>query len=98
MWRCAAFSISWRLVRLGGGVLRVPSAVAACLLAIGRSDAHGWGTECAVTADGASWYSANYAGSSYFTPGDDCGSGKLASSGGSHTVTGCSRRVLARCP
>ena len=59
--------------------------------------AHGWSTSCAVTADGAAWYSASQR--SY--AGDRCGSGNfLASSGGSHTVTDCyaRRRVLARCP
>eukprot|EP01045_Picozoa_sp_COSAG04_P005491 COSAG04_NODE_255_length_18797_cov_46.325968_17_plen_455_part_00 len=54
--------------------------------------AHGWSTICPVTA-GASWGSANYG-----RPGDLCGSGNyLTSSDGSHTVMGCSRRVLARC-
>ena len=51
--------------------------------------AHGWSTECAVAADGWSWYSGS---------GDRCSSSVLASSGGSHTVTSCWRRVLARCP
>ena len=59
--------------------------------------AHGWSTRCAVTADGAAWYSANM-----IDAGDDCayGSNRLASSGGSHTVTNCGyrKRVLARCP
>ena len=55
--------------------------------------AHGWSTACAVAADGASWVSAN-------PWGLGCpGSGNyLASSGGSHTVTACPMRVLARCP
>ena len=59
--------------------------------------AHGWSTSCAVAADGAAWWSAN----TYGTPGDRCGDSwrnYLASSGGSHTVTSCTRRVLARCP
>ena len=56
--------------------------------------AHGWSTDCAVTADGAAWWSANNG----YVPGDRCGSDDLASSGGSHTVTACWRRVLARCP
>ena len=57
--------------------------------------AHGWSTACAVTADGAAWRSANQGSSA----GGRCGSGNyLASSGGSHTVTGCFLRVLARCP
>ena len=51
--------------------------------------AHGWSTYCAVAADGWSWYSGS---------GDRCSSSVLASSGGSHTVTSCPRRVLARCP
>ena len=50
-----------------------------------------------VLANGAAsaWGSANA-----HSPGDRSGSGLLASSGGSHTVTGCGygRRVLARCP
>ena len=54
--------------------------------------AHGWSTGCAVLADGTAWASANagYAGNS-------CTSGRLATSGGTYTVTGCHRRVLARC-
>ena len=57
--------------------------------------AHGWSTDCAVTADGATWNSANFG-----RAGDRCGWSRnyLASSGGSHTVTGCRKRVLARCP
>ena len=54
--------------------------------------AHGWSTHCAVLADGTTWYSANY------NPGDQCGSSlRLATSGGTYTVTGCRLRVLARC-
>ncbi len=55
--------------------------------------AHGWSTTCVVLADGSAWRSANHG-----RAGDRCGSGRLASSGGSHTVTSCWRRVLARCP
>ena len=46
---------------------------------------------------GGTWQSGNYG--SY--AGDSCcwdEGGCLASSGGSHTVTSCNRRVLARCP
>eukprot|EP01045_Picozoa_sp_COSAG04_P015137 COSAG04_NODE_1177_length_7916_cov_13.807599_6_plen_730_part_00 len=66
--------------------------------------AHGWSTLCAVTADGEAWYSANwgdmanYDGDDYTLAGSSCGSDSLASSGGSHTVTWCESRVLARCP
>eukprot|EP01045_Picozoa_sp_COSAG04_P023095 COSAG04_NODE_2695_length_3721_cov_2.697405_3_plen_578_part_00 len=58
--------------------------------------AHGWSTRCAVAADGTAWRSANYGSRA----GGVCFSGHLASSGGSHTVTGCywNSRVLARCP
>eukprot|EP01045_Picozoa_sp_COSAG04_P006354 COSAG04_NODE_310_length_17225_cov_12.768014_12_plen_520_part_00 len=59
--------------------------------------AHGWSAECAVAADGAAWYSAN---NNYYTPGGRCGSSnRLASSGGSYTVTHCiwDSRVLALC-
>ena len=59
--------------------------------------AHTWSTYCAVLADGSSWYSANRG-----SPGDSCNwpnadSNMLATSGGTYTVTGCRRRVLARC-
>ena len=59
--------------------------------------AHGWSTDCAVTAGGDAWVSGNQG--SY--AGGRCGSyNNLASSGGSHTVTSCglNLRVLARCP
>ena len=57
--------------------------------------AHGWSTRCAVAADGGAWCSANEGSSA----GNRCNRGNyLASSGGSHTVMGCHRRVLARCP
>ena len=59
--------------------------------------AHGWSTNCPVLADGTSWRSGNFADSLSYTPGDSCGSGKLATSRGTYTVTGCARRVLARC-
>ena len=59
--------------------------------------AHGWSTGCVVTADGGSWGSAN-SRTHYGTPGGRCGSNQLASSGDSHTVRYCSKRVLARCP
>ena len=55
--------------------------------------AHGWSTHCAVTADGGSWRTPNFG-----RAGELCYSDMLASSGGSHTVTTCNRRVLARCP
>eukprot|EP01045_Picozoa_sp_COSAG04_P015899 COSAG04_NODE_1290_length_7359_cov_33.592837_3_plen_450_part_00 len=56
--------------------------------------AHGWSTSCAVTAGGTAWRSANFGNA-----GDRYGlANYLASSGGSHTVTTCNRRVLARCP
>ena len=55
--------------------------------------AHGWSTHCPVLADGTGWRSAN--GGSI--AGDRCGSDRLATSGGTYTVTDCERRVLARC-
>ena len=54
--------------------------------------AHGWSTNCAVTADGAAWWSGSGARCGYSS------SNYLASSGGSFTVTWCHLRVLARCP
>ena len=59
--------------------------------------AHGWGTYGLVVADGTAWWSAN--APSYASPGDRWGSYPpyLATSGGTYTVTTCSRRVLARC-
>eukprot|EP01045_Picozoa_sp_COSAG04_P016050 COSAG04_NODE_1311_length_7269_cov_4.533333_5_plen_330_part_00 len=75
-----------------GYALAPPDADAIAVIA-----AHGWSTYSVVTADGGKWYSANRDGS-YGPPGDSAGSDGLASSGGSHTVTGCRRRVLARCP
>ena len=60
--------------------------------------AHGWGTECAVTADGAAWYSGNWGPGNRERAGDRFGSNRLVSSGGSHTVRSCPYRVLARCP
>ena len=59
--------------------------------------AHGWSTDCAVTADGAAWRT-NQDWIPSISAGDRCDSGNLASSGGSHTVTRCLQRVLARCP
>ena len=56
--------------------------------------AHGWSTACPVLADGTSWYSANGGAGA----GDSCLSGnRLATSGGTYTVTVCRLRVLARC-
>ena len=56
--------------------------------------AHRWSTSCPVLADGTSWNSAN--GGS--RAGDGCGAGnRLATCGGTYTVTGCRFRVLARC-
>ena len=64
--------------------------------------AHGWSTDCAVAANGVAWRSANGGWGGSYTPGGSCGSrygnNYLASSGGSHSVTSCSMRVLARCP
>ena len=54
--------------------------------------AHGWSTGCAVLADGSSWASGNNG-----SPGGNCGSGYLATSGGTYTVTDCPLRGLARC-
>ena len=54
--------------------------------------AHGWGTFCAVLADGTAWESGNS-----MAPGVHCGSDRLATSGGTYTVTACNLRVLARC-
>ena len=62
--------------------------------------AHGWSTQCPVLADGTGWQSANgIAGA-----GGSCGSGMLATSGGTYTVADCScshtcvsMRVLTRC-
>ena len=59
--------------------------------------AHGWSTYCPVLADGTSWGSANAAGTSWGSPGGSCGSDRLATSGGTYTVTACRQRVLARC-
>ena len=61
--------------------------------------AHGWGTGCAVLADGTAWRSANYNNAQNdFSAGDSCGSvNRLATSGGTYTVTNCNDRVLARC-
>ena len=57
--------------------------------------AHGWSTYALVVADGTCVRSAN----TDHTPGDSCWSGKLATSSGTYTVTGCvpRKRVLARC-
>ncbi len=58
--------------------------------------AHGWGTGCAVLADGTAWITPAYSDGSY--AGNSCSSGELATSGGTYTVTGCGAgRVLARC-
>eukprot|EP01045_Picozoa_sp_COSAG04_P010260 COSAG04_NODE_623_length_11808_cov_2.965838_3_plen_154_part_00 len=56
--------------------------------------AHRWSTACAVLADGTSWQCGGND-----NPGDSCISGinRLATSGGTYTVTGCNYRVLARC-
>ena len=54
--------------------------------------AHGWSAQCAVLADGTAWRSGAVSSS-----GGSCGSDKLATSGGTYTVTDCRRRVLARC-
>ena len=54
--------------------------------------AHGWSTGCAVLADGSSWGSGNNG-----SPGGSCASDRLATSGGTYTVTHCRYRVLARC-
>ena len=91
-------SYPWRCTDAGkplppGYALAPPDADTIAVIA-----AHGWSTYCAVAADGAAWHSAYYAGSRW-TPGGRCGSGNwLASPGGSHTVTVCRARVLARCP
>ena len=58
--------------------------------------AHGWGTICAALADGTAWAAGNGQAAAY-TPGDSCGGGWLATSGGTYTVTRCNARVLARC-
>eukprot|EP01045_Picozoa_sp_COSAG04_P007634 COSAG04_NODE_403_length_14894_cov_26.107198_10_plen_109_part_00 len=60
------------------------------------ADGQGWSTMCVVLADGSSWGSANQGGSA---PGR-CGftsRNYLATSGGTYTVTVCTKRVLARC-
>ena len=54
--------------------------------------AHGWSTDCAVLADGTAWMSANSGGL-----GSPTSRHYLATSGGTYTVTACTRRVLARC-
>ncbi len=57
--------------------------------------AHGWGTGCAVLADGTAWITPAYSDGSY--AGNSCSSGELATSGGTYTVVSCNLRVLARC-
>ena len=76
----------------GAAALAPPDADTIAVIA-----AHGWSTNCAVAADGGAWWSAS---DTRYTPGERCEHGgydQLASSGGSHTVTRCPLRVLARC-
>ena len=103
-WRCLrvlrVVAVVEHSQRAGGGLGR-RGRIAATQLQDGRRPRieHAWSTVCAVTVDGGAWYSnqgSGFDGSS--APGDSCGlSNKLASSGGSHTVTNCYTRVLARC-
>ena len=60
--------------------------------------AHGWSTFCAVLADGTAWGSTNAGAYGHgYTAGGSCNSDRLATSGGTYTVTSCHQRVLARC-
>ena len=55
---------------------------------------HGWGTNCAVLADGTAWQSPTSS-----SPGASCSANPphLVTSDNTYTVTDCPLRVLARC-
>ena len=88
----AQFEVGALLVRLADGNVVIKAKRVEGFFGVGMAEF--------VTVDGTAWASAN-AHAPDDAPGDRCVSGNsnyLASSGGSHTVTGCDLRVLARCP